>query len=194
MAAAELVTPGLRSSAHSTAGIALSDVVAATWCQLGHANIEALVDAPQLVLVYPGGIVATAGGRRVPRSKRPAARRLLPVDQQRADRFEHSPACPSRAVPVESRDRGGQGSTTDHLREGRGVRATRHAWHGRLPAAPPARPRHAGLPDLGGGPQAVTPEARLGEQRVAVGQHELLERRRLEVDRVERVVAQRHVV
>jgi hypothetical protein len=30
------------------------------------------------------------------------------------------------------------------------VRATRHARHGRLPAAPPARPRHAGLPDLGG--------------------------------------------
>jgi len=46
-------------------GVAPADVLAATWCQLSHANIEALVDSPQLVLIHPGGVLATVGKKKM---------------------------------------------------------------------------------------------------------------------------------
>ena len=42
-----------------------NDIAAATWCQLGHANIEALVDASMLVLVHPHGVIATLGKKKM---------------------------------------------------------------------------------------------------------------------------------
>lgn len=46
-------------------GVGPDSVVAATWCQLGHMNIEALVDAPMLVLIHPHGVIATVGKRKM---------------------------------------------------------------------------------------------------------------------------------
>jgi len=46
------------------AGFTPEDAIAATWCSFGEINIEALVDASQLTLVFPTGIVSTLGKRR----------------------------------------------------------------------------------------------------------------------------------
>lgn len=48
-----------------TVSVEPNDIAAATWCQLGHANIEALVDAPTLVLVHPRGVLATLGKKKM---------------------------------------------------------------------------------------------------------------------------------
>jgi hypothetical protein len=41
-----------------------SDILAATWCSFGVMNIEALVDSSALTLVYPAGIISSAGKRK----------------------------------------------------------------------------------------------------------------------------------
>jgi len=46
-------------------GVAPESVCAATWCSLGHRNIEALIDAPQLTLVHSGGIICTVGKKKM---------------------------------------------------------------------------------------------------------------------------------
>ena len=48
-----------------TVGLSSADVVAATWCALGHANIEAGIDESQLVLIHPRGVVATVGKKKM---------------------------------------------------------------------------------------------------------------------------------
>jgi hypothetical protein len=40
-------------------------VRAASWCSFGKMNIEALVDSPALAMVFPTGIVSTAGKRKI---------------------------------------------------------------------------------------------------------------------------------
>lgn len=52
-------------TALSDNGLSSNDVVAASWCSLGHMNIEALVDSPQLVMITPRGIVATVGKKKM---------------------------------------------------------------------------------------------------------------------------------
>lgn len=44
--------------------IAPDSVLAATWCRFGTHNIEALVDAPALTLVHPGGILSSTGKKK----------------------------------------------------------------------------------------------------------------------------------
>jgi hypothetical protein len=41
-----------------------SDVIAVTWCSLGVSNIEALVDSPALTMIYPRGVINSAGKRK----------------------------------------------------------------------------------------------------------------------------------
>lgn len=41
-----------------------SDVIAVTWCSLGVSNIEALVDSAALTIIYPQGILSSAGKRK----------------------------------------------------------------------------------------------------------------------------------
>jgi hypothetical protein len=41
-----------------------SEVSAVTWCSFGVSNIEALVDAPALTIIYPGGVVSSVGKRK----------------------------------------------------------------------------------------------------------------------------------
>ena len=53
------------SEALPAAGVSPGDVVAATWCQLGHRNIEALIDATQLVLIHRRGLLATLGKKKM---------------------------------------------------------------------------------------------------------------------------------
>jgi hypothetical protein len=42
-----------------------SSVVAATWCSFGVMNIEALVDAPALTIIHPGGVLSSVGKRKM---------------------------------------------------------------------------------------------------------------------------------
>ncbi|WIX85830.1 hypothetical protein [Amycolatopsis sp. DG1A-15b] len=43
----------------------VSEVLAASWCTFGTANIEALVDAPTIAFVHSRGILATTGKRKM---------------------------------------------------------------------------------------------------------------------------------
>lgn len=56
----EGVAEGLASE-----GLDPDSALAVTWCSLGKANIEALVDAPVAVIVFPTGIFASAGKRKL---------------------------------------------------------------------------------------------------------------------------------
>jgi hypothetical protein len=47
------------------AGYDPSEAIAATWCSFGKMNIEALVDATQLTILFPTGIVSTLGKRKM---------------------------------------------------------------------------------------------------------------------------------
>ncbi|MBR7837108.1 hypothetical protein KDL01_27775 [Actinospica durhamensis] len=49
------------SEAVRAAGFAPDDVVAATWCVHESRNIEALIDAPTLGLLFPSGVLTTSG-------------------------------------------------------------------------------------------------------------------------------------
>jgi hypothetical protein len=51
--------------AFQVAGVAPDSVVAASQCKFGTANIEALVDADTLAFVHPGGVLCTAGKRKL---------------------------------------------------------------------------------------------------------------------------------
>jgi hypothetical protein len=58
----DLLSIGQALSAH---GVAVSNILAASWCTFGTVNIEALVDAPTLAFVHPRGIIATVGKKKL---------------------------------------------------------------------------------------------------------------------------------
>ena len=39
--------------------------LAASWCSFGEANIEALIDAPQLTVIFPDGVYSSVGKRKM---------------------------------------------------------------------------------------------------------------------------------
>jgi hypothetical protein len=46
-------------------GVTPADVVAVSWCRFSTANIEALIDGTSLAVIYPKGILASSGRRKM---------------------------------------------------------------------------------------------------------------------------------